>query len=259
MKPLPIVAVQFDISWENKQKNLSFLSEKIKGLPPENKIIFLPEMFATGFSMNAALAETMDGEIIGWMRQTARLEEKIVSGSVMIQEENKVFNRLIWMLPNGLLHHYDKRHLFAFAGEDQVFSPGDKRLVVQVNGWKLCLMVCYDLRFPVWCRQPQNDPFDVLVFVANWPERRINAWKNLLQSRAIENQCYVIGINRIGNDGNNIEYNGGSMIIDPIGNILQQAPANEFSILHQLLQKEKLEETRDHFPFLRDADRFFIL
>lgn len=259
MKPLSVAAIQFDICWENKAKNLVFLSDEIRKLPSDDKVVFLPEMFATGFSMNALFAEAMEGETVNWMRTTAQSAGKIICGSLMIREEDKIFNRLIWMLPNGLLHYYDKRHLFAYGGEDKVFAAGEKRLIVQVNGWKICLMVCYDLRFPVWCRQQQNEPFDVLVFVANWPEKRSLAWRTLLQARAIENQCYVIGVNRVGEDGNAIAHIGDSLIIDPLGKILQEAPRGESSILHQLLQAEKLEDTRSQFPFLIDADRFLVL
>jgi predicted amidohydrolase len=161
------------------------------------------------------------------------------------------------MLPNGEFGHYDKRHLFAFAEEDKFYSPGEKRLVASVKGWKINLLVCYDLRFPVWARQAGEAEYDLLIYVANWPERRIHAWKTLLQARAIENQCYVAAVNRVGDDGNNIHYSGDSMIIDPLGEILYQRSQQE-DIFTFTLQKERLEEVRNKFPFLKDADNFFI-
>jgi predicted amidohydrolase len=161
------------------------------------------------------------------------------------------------MLPNGEFGYYDKRHLFAFAEEDKFYSPGEKRLVASVKGWKINLLICYDLRFPVWARQSGEAEYDLLIYVANWPERRIHAWKTLLQARAIENQCYVAATNRVGDDGNDIHYSGDSMIIDPLGEILYQRSQQE-DIFTFTLQKEKLEEVRNRFPFLKDADNFFI-
>lgn len=260
MKPLNIAALQTDIFWEDKTQNLEALSQAISGLGKDRHIVFLPEMFATGFSMNPALAEPMDGPIVNWMGQTAQRSGKIICGSAMIQDEALIYNRLIWMLPNGMRHGYDKRHLFAYGGEDKIFTPGDSRIVVQVNGWKICLMVCYDLRFPVWCRQQTASPYDVLVFVANWPERRRLAWKTLLQARAIENQCYVLGVNRVGQDGLGIAHSGDSLLIDPMGEIIISAAAEgQSAVVLATLNGDLVRNTREHFPFLKDADRFLLV
>lgn len=258
MKPIILTGIQQDIVWEDKSRNLDNLSKEMALLPPAQNIIFLPEMFATGFSMNEKLAEPMSGMIVSWMKEQAITLGKIICGSVMIQEQDKIFNRLVWMLPNGQYHYYDKRHLFAFGGEERFFSAGEKRLLVQVNGWKICLMICYDLRFPVWCRQ-QTELYDVLVFVANWPEKRRQAWNSLLQARAIENQCYVLGVNRVGKDGQGIAHSGDSILIDPMGNTVVAAAVGVPSVFHSVLQPQIIEETRNHFPFLKDADRFLIV
>jgi omega-amidase len=258
MSSLTITIIQSNLHWENKAANLAMFSEKINGIKEKTEIIILPEMFSTGFSMQSkTLAETMDGETIAWMKKTAAEKKAIITGSIIAEENGKYFNRLIWMLPNGEFGYYDKRHLFAFAEEDKFYSPGDKRMVASVKGWKINLLVCYDLRFPVWARQIGEAEYDLLIYVANWPERRIHAWKTLLQARAIENQCYVAAVNRVGNDGNDIHYSGDSMIIDPLGEILYQKSQQE-DIFTFTLQKEKLGEVRKKFPFLKDADNFFI-
>ncbi len=268
MQPITISIIQTNLHWENKAANLRMLEDKIKNREEPTEIVVLPEMFTTGFSMNpTAFAETMDGETVGWMKRIAAEEKIIMTGSVIIKEEDKYFNRLIWMLPNGQYGHYDKRHLFGFAKEDEHYNAGTKRLIAQVKGWKINLQVCYDLRFPVWARQSpplagkdgrgQEAEFDVLIYVANWPERRSHAWKTLLCARAIENQCYVIGVNRVGNDGNNIYHSGNSMIIDPLGQVLYHK-ADDEDIFTITLEKENLLEVRNKFPFLKDADSFTI-
>ena len=208
--------------------------------------------------------ETMEGETVAWMKQITATKKIILTGSLIIQEREKFYNRLIWMLPNGQYGYYDKRHLFAFAGEDKEFAAGNKRLIASVKGWKVNLQVCYDLRFPVWARQSpapeeegQEPEYDLLINVANWPERRNHAWKTLLQARAIENQSYVVGVNRVGKDGNDIYYSGDSMVIDPMGEILY-TKAYEEDIFTITLQKEPLEKIRTNLPFLKDADDFFI-
>jgi predicted amidohydrolase len=270
MSTLTITIVQTQLSWENKPDNLRRFSEKIKGINEKTEIVVLPEMFSTGFSMNAAtLAEKMDGPTMDWMKKTAEEKKIILTGSIIIKEDEgsvtRYFNRLIWMLPNGQYGYYDKRHLFAYAGEDEKYSSGNKRLIASVKGWKINLLVCYDLRFPVWARQSSagngdiesRPEFDLLIYVANWPERRIHAWKTLLQARAIENQSYVVGANRIGIDGNNIAYSGDSMIVDPLGEVLYHGSDKE-EVFTYTLHKEKLEEVRTKFPFWKDADRFLI-
>ncbi len=270
MPSLTITIIQPNLVWENKKANLEMLAQKIESIKEKTEVVILPEMFSTGFSMKPeVLAETRHGETIEWMKKIASSKKIILTGSVIIEEGGKYLNRLVWMLPNGEYGVYDKRHLFAYGDEHNHYSAGNKRLIAQVKGWKINLQVCYDLRFPVWARQnpspnlsqgreEQVSEFDLLVYVANWPERRNTAWKTLLQARAIENQCYVVGVNRVGADGNNIYYSGDSMIIDPLGEILY-TKANDEDVFTYTLQKEKLEEVREKFPFWRDADSFDIL
>lgn len=261
MSTLTITTIQSNLHWEERSANLGILEEKISSIAEKTEIIILPEMFSTGFSMNTSeLAETMDGEAVAWMKKVSNENGVILTGSIIIEEDEKHFNRLIWMLPNGQYGQYDKRHLFAYGEEDKHYNPGNKRLIASVKGWKINLQVCYDLRFPVWARQQSstNGPeYDVLIYVANWPERRSHAWKTLLCARAIENQCYVVGVNRVGTDGNNIYYSGNSLVIDPLGQVLYHM-ADEEDINTITLTKEKLEEVRSKFPFWKDADDFKI-
>ena len=272
MSSLTVTIIQPNLIWENKKANLEMLAQKIESIKEKTEVVILPEMFSTGFSMKPELlAETMNGETVEWMKKIASSKKIILTGSVIIKDDTKYFNRLIWMLPNGEYGVYDKRHLFAYGDEHNHYSAGNKRLIAQVKGWKINLLVCYDLRFPVWSRQAPLSPdnyrdgeglgvreYDLLVYVANWPERRNTAWKTLLQARAIENQCYVVGVNRVGDDGKNIHYSGDSMIIDPLGEILYTKTKDE-DIFTYTLQKEKLEEVREKFPFWQDADSFDIL
>lgn len=264
---LTITVIQTNLHWEQKEMNLQMLEKKINSLKEKTEIIVLPEMFSTAFSMKPeVLAETMEGETIDWIKKMAGSKKAIVTGSVIIEEGGHYYNRLIWMLPNGRSGIYDKRHRFAYAGEHQHYTAGAKRLIASVKGWKINLQVCYDLRFPVWSRQklsalpgPENKPeYDVLIYVANWPERRSNAWKILLQARAIENQCYVVGVNRVGKDGNDIDHSGDSMVIDPMGEILYHKKEEE-DIYTLTLDKELLDKVREKYPFWLDADRFTIL
>jgi len=260
MKDLRISLVQTHLQWEDIAGNLQQLEAKLQSIPIGTHIVVLPEMFNTGFSMQPErLAETMQGNTILWMKKMAESKKCIITGSLIIQENDCYYNRLIWMLPNGQMGFYDKRHCFAYAGEDKHYTPGNKRLIASVNGWKINLQICYDLRFPVWARQQANNPpeYDVLIYVANWPEKRIHAWKSLLIARAIENQCYVIGVNRIGNDGNGIAHSGDSMAINPLGEILWHE-ANKEAIGDVTLSSNFLNEVRSRFPFLADADKFSI-
>jgi omega-amidase len=262
MSTLTITTIQSNLFWEDNQANMQMLQQKIDSITDKTEIVILPEMFTTGFSMQPELfAETMDGETVEWMKMVSNKNGIVLTGSVMIEEDGKYFNRLIWILPNGQLGYYDKRHLFAYGEEDKHYSSGNKRLIASVKGWKINLQVCYDLRFPVWARQQPKDgapEYDVLIYVANWPERRSHAWKTLLCARAIENQCYVIGVNRVGDDAKNIHYSGNSLVIDPMGQVLYHM-ADEEDINTITLSKEKLEEVRTRFPFLNDADDFSIL
>ena len=262
MSSLTITTIQTTLHWEDKKANLQMLEEKIMGIKEKTELVVLPEMFSTGFSMKPELlAEAMDGESVQWMKRIAAEKKVILTGSLIIEAEQHYYNRLIWMLPNGQHGVYDKRHRFAFAGEDKHYTAGYKRLIASVKGWKINLQVCYDLRFPVWARQqsqPDGSEYDIQVYVANWPERRSLAWKTLLQARAIENQCYVIGVNRVGNDGNEIYHSGDSMVVDPLGEMLYHRKDDED--VHTItLQKDKLDEVRTKLPFLRDADDFMIL
>ena len=261
MSTLTITTIQSNLIWEEKSANLRLLEQKITGIEEKTEIVVLPEMFNTGFSMRPeALAETMEGETVEWMKRVSRENGIVLTGSVMIEEAGNFYNRLIWMLPNGQYGYYDKRHLFAFGEEDKHYSPGNKRLIASVKGWKINLQVCYDLRFPVWARQKNNEAgaeYDVLIYVANWPERRSHAWKTLLCARAIENQCYVVGVNRVGSDGKNVYHSGNSLVIDPLGQVLYHM-ADEEDVNTITLQKELLEDIRSKFPFWKDADSFNI-
>ena len=261
MSTLIITTIQSNLIWEEKAANLLMLEKKIAGIEEKTEIVVLPEMFSTGFSMRPeALAETMEGETVEWMKRVSRENGIVLTGSLMIEDAGDYYNRLVWMLPNGQYGHYDKRHLFAFGEEDKHYSPGNKRLIASVKGWKINLQVCYDLRFPVWARQKNYEAgaeYDVLIYVANWPERRSHAWKTLLCARAIENQCYVVGVNRVGSDGKNVYHSGNSLVIDPLGQVLYHM-ADEEDVNTITLQKEMLEDVRNKFPFWKDADDFNI-
>ncbi|MBL7733240.1 MAG: amidohydrolase [Chitinophagaceae bacterium] len=266
MSALTVSIIQTNLHWEDKMANLQLLEQKINAIPVKTELVVLPEMFSTGFSMRPeALAETMEGDTVQWMKRIAAQKKIILTGSVIIkelsEEEPAYYNRLIWMLPNGQYGVYDKRHCFAFAGEDEHYTAGTKRLIASVKGWKINLQICYDLRFPVWARQQTtNDEaeYDLLIYVANWPERRSHAWKTLLQARAIENQCYVVGVNRVGNDGNSIYHSGDSMIVDPLGEVLY-TKKDEEDIFTITLDKTQLQSVRERLPFLKDADAFRLL
>lgn len=263
---LTITTIQTDLHWEDKEANLRMLEDKLRGLQEPTEIVILPEMFSTGFSMRPEqLAETMEGETVNWMKAMSARHKVVLAGSLIIKEHEQYYNRFIWMLPNGQYGIYDKRHRFGFAGEDRFYTAGNKRMIASVKGWKINLQVCYDLRFPVWARQQlhsseSGEPvpeYDVLIYVANWPERRSHAWKTLLCARAIENQCYVVGVNRIGKDGNDIYHSGNTMIIDPLGEVLYHM-ADAEDIFTITLQKEQLENVRSKFPFWKDGDAFNI-
>ena len=264
MSSLSITTIQTNLFWENKAANLGMFQQKINAIEKSTEIVVLPEMFSTGFNMRPQFfAETMEGETVRWMKKISADYKIILTGSIIISEDGKYFNRLIWMLPNGEYGYYNKRHLFAYAEEDKHYTAGNKRLIASVKGWKINLQICYDLRFPVWARQtpPLHDhggkelEYDILMYVANWPEKRNHAWKTLLCARAIENQCYVVGVNRVGNDGNNIYHSGNTLILSPLGEVLYHM-ADEEDIFTITLRKEELEEIRKKFPFWKDADDF---
>lgn len=253
MQDLKITLIQTPLHWEQAAENRRHLGAILAGITlGTTHLVMLPEMFSTGFSMQPdVLAETMDGPTINWMRQQAAQLQAVVTGSLIIQEHGHYYNRLIWMRPDGSLKHYDKRHLFSLAGEEKYYTAGKERLIVELEGWRICPLVCYDLRFPVWSRNRKD--YDLLLYVANWPERRSYAWKHLLIARAIENQCYVAAVNRIGNDGNGISHSGDSALIDPLGEVLY-TKANEPFTQTFTLSASHLLEVRDKFRFLDDAD-----
>lgn len=256
---MKLALLQTDLFWENISANLANLEEKIWAMQKEVDVIVLPEMFSTGFTMNAeALAEPMNLTTFKWLRQMAAQTKAAVTGSYIVKENGFFYNRLIWMQPDGKFWTYDKRHLFSYAGEEKKYKGGNDRLIVEWKGWKFCLLICYDLRFPVWSRNDAARPYDCLVYVANWPERRIAAWNALLKARAIENLSYVAGVNRVGDDGNGIHYNGDTSAYDFLGNPLAYSSERE-EIVFVNLDKKALEEFRASFPALGDGDAFHLL
>ena len=260
---LKVTVIQSDLHWENVGENLSMFSEKISAISESTDVIVLPEMFNTGFSMlSEKLAETMDGKTISWMKSQSQESNAVITGSVIIKENGNYYNRLIWVQPDGVMNAYDKRHLFRMGDEHLSFSAGQERLVVTYKGWRFCPMICYDLRFPVWARNSSKNEtpaYDCLIYVANWPEARKQAWSKLLEARAIENQCYVIGANRIGEDGNGIPCSGNSVIIDPKGEVISSIPENENYTETMVLSLNELNSFREVFPVTKDGDDFEII
>ena len=254
---LKITVIQSNIVWHNAVENRKIFSEKISLINHETDVIILPEMFTTGFTMQPEeVAEEMHGETTKWMQQMAFKKNAAICGSVVILENNRYYNRFLFVHPSGEIDYYNKRHLFTLAGEHEVYVAGLQKKIVEYKGWKICPIICYDLRFPVWARNIED--YDVLIVVANWPSPRILAWDTLLQARAIENMCYVIGVNRVGIDANNLEYNGHSAVFNSLGNqILKLIENQEFSETF-VLRREHLEETRNKLNFLADKDNFVI-
>lgn len=254
---MKIAIVQTSLVWENPSDNRTLLEEKLSAISPNTDLIVLPEMFTTGFTMQPQhCAETMEGSTVEWMQHWAHKCQAAVVGSVIIHENGNYYNRLLFVHPEGKIEVYDKRHRFTLAGEDQVYIAGKKRLIVDYRGWKICPLICYDLRFPVFSRNTEN--YDISLYVANWPEPRIQAWDVLLRARAVENMCYTIGANRVGTDGNNHPYVGHSQAIDCFGNYLL-APQTAEAIFYVELDKTLLEENRKRFAFLSDQDTFTII
>jgi predicted amidohydrolase len=257
MPDLRVTLIQTELDWEDVATNLRRFDRLIGSLQVATDLIVLPEMFTTGFSMNAAaLAENMDGRAVGWLRETARRTAADVVGSIIIVEDGRFFNRLCWVSSDGELATYDKRHLFRYAGEDRVYTAGSVSLPVELKGWKIQPFICYDLRFPVWTRST-NSAYDLALFVANWPQKRAEHWKVLLQARAIENLSYVIGVNRIGSDGNGLYHSGDSSVIDPIGTILFRS-AHTPCVFTLSLERDRLDAYRQSFPAWKDADQFLL-
>ena len=254
---MKIALIQTSLSWENPMENRSHLVQKINGFMEEVDLIVLPEMFSSGFTMNPkAVAETMQGETVLWLQHLAKAKNCAITGSLVIEENGNYYNRLVFVFPNGDIKTYDKRHLFTLAGEHQFYSAGEDKLIINYKGFKICPLVCYDLRFPVFSRNVEH--YDVLLYVANWPKPRVNAWDILLRARAVENMCYTIGVNRIGTDNNNHKYIGHSQVVDFLGEyVLEPQEADAVFIVE--LDKAKLLETREKLTFLIDRDTFEII
>lgn len=251
---MKIALIQAPLLWENPIQNRNYFEEKINSITENIDLIVLPEMFTSGFTMNPnAVAETMQGETVLWLQALAKAKNSAITGSLVIEENGNFYNRLVFVFPSGEIKTYDKKHLFTLAGEDKAYTSGTEKLLFDYKGFKICPLICYDLRFPVFARNTEE--YDVLIYVANWPKPRINAWDALLKARAIENMCYTIGVNRIGEDPNQHHYPGHSQAIDFLGNYLIEPQENE-GIFISTLNKNTLEATRQKFGFLNDRDAF---
>jgi len=261
---MKVTYIQTRLHWEDREKNLSHFDALINSIKEETNLILLPEMFTTGFSMNPKkTAEPANGSTLKWMQQKAKEKNAVICGSVAVKDRENYFNRLFWVQPNGEFYTYNKRHLFSMGKEDEHFKAGAKKLIAHYEAWNFCPLVCYDLRFPVWSRNKFKSKegtwdYDVLIYVANWPEARTYPWKQLLIARAIENQCYVIGVNRIGKDGNGISHAGESLVIEPKGTVISKPNTNQECIETLSLDKILLDEFRTAFPVGRDGDAFSV-
>ncbi len=251
---MKIAVIQIPLVWEDPKSNRSYIERKINLIEEGTDLIVLPEMFTTGFTMQPErVAETIQGETIGWMQSLAKAKNCAITGSLVITEKGKYYNRLLFVFPSGEFQHYDKYHLFTLAGEDKRYSRGTQKLVVEYRGWKICPLICYDLRFPVFARNVEL--YDLLLYVASWPTIRIQAWDTLLKARAVENMSYVIGCNRVGQDEKEYDYSGHSQVIDCLGNYLI-TPQESEGVFYTQLDKETLVKTRTKFGFLNDQDAF---
>jgi predicted amidohydrolase len=259
MQDFTVSLVQPTLHWHQPKANRAMLADLLNSALDGSgmtDLIVLPEMFTTGFTMDAqSQAEPTNGPTLDWMREQAAHHDAVVTGSVLVQEENQYYNRLLWVRPDGSYSGYDKRHLFRLAGEHQVFTSGTGRLVEEWRGWHIMPLICYDLRFPVWSRNDPDQPYDLLLYVANWPQARIEAWNTLLRARAIENVSYVVGANRVGNDGRGQPHPGQSAFLDMQGHYLAQA-GNMQTVLTRTLKAQALQAFRGSMPFLLDADDF---
>jgi len=263
---MKVSIIQTPLRWENPEKNREHFSALLKSIKEQSDLIVLPEMFTTGFSMRPEkIAEKSNGPTLEWLKHQAKEKNAVITGSVAVEESGKYYNRLFWVEPDGGFETYDKRHLFRLAKEDEHYTGGTRKIIQKIGDWNICPLICYDLRFPVWSRnvftpnKERNDgrwQYDVLVYVANWPETRNHVWKNLLVARAIENQCYVVGVNRIGKDGNDYNHTGDSVVINPKGEIISRTKASEESIETISLDKNYLNDVIKIFPVGLDADNF---
>jgi predicted amidohydrolase len=253
---LNITLIQTSLFWENVEKNLSHFDKLISEIS-DTDIILLPEMFNTAFCPKSNhLAETMEGETVSWMKEIAKNKNSAIAGTLMVKEGARVFNRLVWISKNGTIHTYDKHHLFSLIKEERYISKGTGRLIVEEDGWRICPLICYDLRFPVFSRNDVD--YDLLIYLANWPIKRIDAWNTLLKARSIENQCYTIGVNRVGEDGNGIPFNGHSKVFDAFGKELLSATENKEEILQIEISLDDLKLKRRQMNFLQDRDDFTL-
>jgi len=249
--------IQTDIIWENPIENRKNLEDKINSITDKMDLVILPEMFTSGFTMHPNLvAETMNGDTISWLQNIAKTKNCAITGSLVITENGNFYNRMVFVFPNGEIQYYDKKHLFTLAGEDKIYTSGNEKVIVAYNNWKICLQVCYDLRFPVFSRNVEN--YDLLIYVASWPKARTNAWDILLKARAVENLSFAIGVNRIGTDNNNLEYIGHSQIIDELGNFIIE-PTEKEGVFIADLDKNKMLGTRNKLNFLNDKDEFTFI
>ena len=255
---LKVALLQTNTVWEKRKQNRKRLSQKIDEIQQDFQLLVLPETFTTGFSMKPeGLAETMDGKTVQWMQEIATEKQSAITGSLIIEEDGNYYNRLLFIHPDGSIEYYNKRHLFSLAGEDKVFTAGKEKLIVDYLGWKISPMVCYDLRFPVWSRNTEN--IDILLYVANWPKPRILAWDTLLKARAIENMCYSIGVNRIGEDPEQNEYIGNSAVYDVLGNAISNIKSNREQTEVVILDKNHITYYRNKLSFLNDRDDFNLI
>lgn len=254
---LKIAWIQSDLIWENPEQNRNNFTKKINAILDPVDIIILPEMFSTGFTMHAKkVAESMQGETLSWMKNLALRKNTAILGSLVIEEHNKFYNRLVFVDPSEEVRYYDKRHTFTLVGEDKIYTAGVQKLILEYKGWRICPLICYDLRFPVWSRNTED--YDVLIYVANWPKPRISAWDALLKARAIENMCYCIGVNRVGIDGVASEYPGHSAMYDVLGNKITSFEPDEEQTEIVTLEKRHIEAYRNKFRFLDDGDHFIL-
>ncbi|HTO35654.1 MAG TPA: amidohydrolase [Flavobacterium sp.] len=248
-----ISVIQAPLVWQNPIANLLYFQKTIRGIKAKPNLIVLPEMFTSGFTMHpVAVAESMQGESVSWIKALAKEKNTAIIGSIAIFENKKFYNRLLFVYPSGEIFHYDKRHLFTLAGENIAYDSGNEKLIVEYNGWKICPLICYDLRFPVFSRNYED--YDLLVYIANWPDVRINAWNILLKARSVENMCYTVGVNRIGEDNNGHFYPGHSQIVDEIGNYVLPPKELDEGVFTVFLDKNKMFETRNKLSFLKDRD-----
>lgn len=254
---IKIVAIQASLVWHNPAENRRYFEQKIRQLDRDTDLVMLPEMFSTGFTMQpSSVAETMHGSSVLWMINMAKTNDIAIIGSMVIQENHKYFNRAIFVSPSGDIETYDKRHLFAIAGEDRQYTSGNNKIIINFKGWRICPLVCYDLRFPVWSRNTDN--YDLLLFMANWPITRIDAWDTLLKARAIENMSYCIGVNRIGRDDNGYQYNGHTSAFNFLGEKIAHTKEGMEDLLYCKISKTELLEFRSKLNFLKDQDSFEI-